>query len=124
MNAGYADDLSSLKAKVKVVIAENKANNTDSDRGPKNEGRLSLVLGDMTVNSGYNFGASGKHVVTVNYDGKPISEYEVSIGNPSIATVTKRADGKFDLVVKNSGETEITVKHNNTTEYFRFNGRP
>ena len=111
VNAGYADDVSSLKEKVEAVITEN-------------EGHISLLVGDkMVVKSGENFGAGGKWTVTVNYDRNPVYDYEVSIGNSSIATITKRADGKFDLVCKTSGETEITVKYRNTTEYFRFSGR-
>ncbi len=122
VNAGYADDVTVLREKVKDVIAEN-AEKREEYRPSGTNSDISLQLGDITVVPGSNFGAGGPCIVTVLYKNEPFSNYEVFIKDTSIATVAKRPDGKFDLLVKNEGETEIIIQGDNFSESFGLMGR-
>ncbi|MBQ6934119.1 MAG: hypothetical protein IJN37_07000 [Clostridia bacterium] len=122
VNEGYADDVTSLREDVKAVIAENAEKREEYKPSGTNSG-ISLQVGDMTVEAGSNFGASGTCNVTVLYKGKPLTDYDVFVKDTSIATAAKNADGTFTLSVKSEGETEIFIQNDEFSESFGLKGR-
>ena len=99
-----------------------KAEREEKELHPSGSG-VSLKVGDLLVEGGVGFGASGTWNVTVLYKGKPLSDYEVFIKDTSIASVTKNNDGTFTLSVKNEGETEIFIQNDKFSESFGLKGK-
>ena len=89
-----------------------------------NEDEITLGFGQLTVRGKQQVGAGdGTHTVTVYLNDEPTSDFTVTVADPSVCTVRKTADGKFQVVVTGSGSTAITVRCGKTEEVFYLASR-
>jgi len=80
---------------------------------------ISLQLGDMTVQKGHGFGiGGGTHTATVSLNGAAVSDFTVSVEDPSLCTVRKTGAGTFELAKIKPGKTKLTVQCGDVVQSF------
>ena len=85
-------------------------------------------LSGLTLHGGEYYEYPGNNVgngiftetMTVMYDGKPITEYMVSVKSEDSSQISRNADGTFDYIPGQAGKWPVTITYENTDYVFTF----